>query len=82
MHYRFRSYRDLDWDLIVTGLQCLVPQCHSTKLTPSLVFFQVKFLYTEANERKVEDAEQELEKLLPELTDFCNYIRDFFLVTL
>jgi hypothetical protein len=43
--------------------------------------FQVKFLYNEAHERGVEDAETQLDKLLPELTDFCNYIREFFLVT-
>ena len=37
-----------------------------------------KFLSEEARERGVEDAEAYLEKVLPELTDFCDYVRKFF----
>ena len=32
----------------------------------------------EARERGVEEAELQLEKVLPELTEFCDYVRKFF----
>ena len=36
------------------------------------------FLNEEARDRGVEEAETHLEKVLPELTDFCDFVRKFF----
>ena len=56
----------------------LVP---ADQLNPEIILYWrslVEFLTEEAKERGVEEAEVSLEKVLPELTDFCDFVRAFF----
>jgi len=69
---------------LVENFTCLDP---STKLIPkdqlnpeTVTYWKnlTKFLNEEAREKGIEEADAYLEKVLPELSNFCDYVRKFF----